>query len=103
MPNRLTGVVLYACGNKSTILGIKHEVKFTQSDRSWSRYLLHPDVVIEGVVHPSKGMLLYCYFFPSSHCYFAVCVLICPQSLEKFHPAALLPGCTHIALTLCIP
>ena len=62
MPDRLSGIVLYMFGNKSTILGTKREIKIAQTEQCWSRHVLHPDAVIEGFVYPSTGMLLCCSF-----------------------------------------
>ena len=36
MPNRLSGIVLYMCGNKSTALGIKCGIKLAGKEELWS-------------------------------------------------------------------
>ena len=36
MPGRLSGIVLYMCGNKSTILGIKRKFKIARTEQLWS-------------------------------------------------------------------
>ena len=71
MPHRLSGIVLYMYINKSTILGIKREIKIAWTEQLWSWHVLPPDAVIEGLVHPSRGILLRCYFeLPGKHEYF---------------------------------
>ena len=58
IPNRLSGIVL----NKSTILGIKRDIKITRTQQLWSWHVLHFDAFTGGFVHPSRGMLLCCSF-----------------------------------------
>ena len=57
MPDRLFLIVLYMSGPKSTILGIKREIRIACKEQ-W--YVLHLDAVIACFVHPTTGMLLCC-------------------------------------------
>ena len=56
MPGRLSGIVLYMSGTKSSVLGIKREIKLARVERLWSSHVLHPDAVTEGFLHESRGM-----------------------------------------------
>ena len=62
LPDRVSGILPYMCGNKGTILGIKREIKIARTQELWVWHVLHPDAVAAGFVHPSRGMLLCCYF-----------------------------------------
>ena len=59
MPDRLSGIVLYMSGTKSSVLGIKREIKLARVEQLWSWHVLHPDAVTEGFVHESRGMPTY--------------------------------------------
>ena len=59
MPDRLSSIVLYMSGTKSTVLGIKREIKLARVEQLWGLHVLHPDAVTEGFVHESRGMLHY--------------------------------------------
>ena len=59
MPNRLSSIVLYMSGTKSTILGIKREIKLARVEQVWGWRGLHSDAATEGFVHESRGMLHY--------------------------------------------
>ena len=59
MQDRLSSIVLYMLGTKSTVLGIKREVKLARVEQLWGWHVLHPDAVTEGFVHESRGMLHY--------------------------------------------
>ena len=60
MPDRLSSIVLYMSGIKSTVSkGIKREVKLARVEQLWGWHVLHPDAVTEGFVHESRGMLHY--------------------------------------------
>ena len=56
MPHRLSGIVLYMSGTKSSVLGIKCEIKLARVEQLWSWHVLHPDAVTEGFVHEFRGM-----------------------------------------------
>ena len=58
-PDRLSSVVLYMSGNKSTVLGIKREIKLAKVEQLWGSHVLHPNAVNEGFVHESRSMLHY--------------------------------------------
>ena len=72
MRDRLSNLVLYMSGTKSTVQGIKREVKSARVEQLWSWHVLHPDAVTEGFVDESRGMLIYSevYFVPISKCLF---------------------------------
>ena len=59
MPDRPSSIVLYISGTKSTVLGIKREIKLARVQRLWGWHVLHLDAVTEGFVHESRGMLHY--------------------------------------------
>ena len=59
MPDRLSSIVLYMSGTKSTILGIKREINLARVEQLWGWHVLHPDAVNEGFVHESRGVLHY--------------------------------------------
>ena len=56
MLDRLPGFVLYMSGTKSSVLGIKREIKLARVEQLWSWPVLHPDAVTQGFVHQSRGM-----------------------------------------------
>ena len=60
MPDRLSSVVLYMSVTKSPVLGIKREIQLARVQQLWAWHVLHPDAVIEGFVHESRGMVHYC-------------------------------------------
>ena len=60
MRDRLSSIVLYMSGTKSTVSkGIKCEGKLARVEQLWGWHVLHPDAVTEGFVHESRGMLHY--------------------------------------------
>ena len=59
MPDRLSSIVLYMSGTKSTVMGIKREIKLATVEQLWGWHVLHPDAVTERFVHESRGMLHY--------------------------------------------
>ena len=59
MQDRLSSIVLYMLGTKSTVLGIKREVKLARVEQLWGWHVPHPDAVTEGFLHESRGMLHY--------------------------------------------
>ena len=63
MPNRVSSIVLYMSGTKSSVLGIKREIKLARVEQLWSWHVLHPDAVTEGFVHESRGMRTYSALF----------------------------------------
>ena len=63
MPDRLSSVVLYMWGTKSSVLGIKCEIKFARVQQLWSWHVLHPDAVTQGFLHGSRGVLTYSALF----------------------------------------
>ena len=56
MPDRLSSIVLYMSGTKSSVLGIKREIKLARVEQLWRWHVLHPDAVTEGFVHESRGV-----------------------------------------------
>ena len=82
MPDRLSSIVLYMSGTKSTILGIKREVKLARVEQLWAWHVLHPDAVTGGFVHESKGIL--CTLGGSD---FVVFISLRRLSWEKFRPS----------------
>ena len=59
MLDRLSSIVLYMSGTKSTILGIKREVKLGIVEQLWGWHVLLSDAVTKGFVHESRGMWHY--------------------------------------------
>ena len=85
MPDRLSGIVLYMSGTKSSVLGIKHEIKLARVEQLWSRHVLLPDAVTEGFVHESKGMPTFSALFCTvSGSYFHLFVSLLSLSWAKF-------------------
>ena len=54
MPDRLSSTVLYMSGTKSTVLGIKREIKLARVEQLWGWHVLHPDAFTEWFVHESR-------------------------------------------------
>ena len=87
MPDRLSSIVLYMSVPKSTILGIKREIKLARVEQLWSWHVLHPDAVIEGFVHEFRGMLHYCASFRNlCGSDFVVLISLLTMSWAKFRP-----------------
>ena len=63
MPDRLSGIVLYMSGTKSSVLGIKREIKLARVEELWSWHVLHPDAITKGFVPESRGMPTFCALF----------------------------------------
>ena len=59
MPDRLSSIVLYMSGTKSTVQGIKREMKLAKVEQLWGWHVFRSDAVTEGFVHQSRGMLHY--------------------------------------------
>ena len=59
MSYKLSSIVLYMSGTKSTVLGIKREVKLARVEQLWGWHVLHSDALTEGFVHEARGMLHY--------------------------------------------
>ena len=59
MPDRLSSIICYMSGTRSTVPGIKLAVKLATIEQLWGWHVLLPDVVTEGFVHESRGMLHY--------------------------------------------
>ena len=111
MPDRLPSIVFYMSGTKSSILGIKREIKLARVEQLWSWHVVHPDAVIEGFVHESRGMLAYSALFSTlSASDFVVFISLLTLSWGKFrsapsifvhkHTIFQLPHLCH-AYTLC--
>ena len=87
MPDRVSGVVLYMSGTKSSVLGIKREIKLARVEQLWSWHVLHPDAVTEGFVHESRGMptssALFCTVSGSD---FDLFISLLTLSWAKFRP-----------------
>ena len=87
MPDRLSGIVLYMSGTKSSVLGIKREIKLARVEQLWSWHVLHPDAVTEGFVHESRGMLTFCALFCTvSGSDFVVFIWLLTLRWAKFRP-----------------
>ena len=89
MCDRLSSIVLHMSRNKSTILGIKREIKSAGAQQSWSQHVLLPDAITEGFVHPSRDILLFSYL--GSMCFFYMCIPIGRRSWPQFRPASSVP------------
>ena len=63
MPDRLSSIVLYMSGTKSSVQGIKREIKLARVEHLWGWHVPHRDAVTEGFVHESRGMLHYSALF----------------------------------------
>ena len=59
MPDKLSSIVLYMSGTKSTAPGIKGEIKLARVEHLWGWHVLLLDAVTKRFVHGSKGMLHY--------------------------------------------
>ena len=59
MQDRLSSILLYMSGTKSTVPEIEREVKLGRVEQLWGWHVLHQDVVTEGFVHESRCMLHY--------------------------------------------
>ena len=87
MPDRLSGLVLYMSGTKSSVLGIKREKKLARVERLWSWHVLHPDAVTEGFVDESRGMPTFSALLcTDSGSDVVVFILLLTLSLAKFRP-----------------
>ena len=87
MPDRLSGIVLYMSGTKSSVLGIKREIKLARVEQLWSWHVLHPDAVTEGFVHESRGMPTFSALFCTvSGSDFDLFISLLTLSLTKFRP-----------------
>ena len=87
MPDRLSSIVLYMSGIKSTVLGIKRGIKSARVEQLWGWHVLHPDEVTEGFVHESRGMLHYSALFCTlSGSDFVVFIWLLTPSWAKFSP-----------------
>ena len=87
MPDRLSSIVLYMWGTKSSVLGIKREIKLAKVEQLWNCHVLHPDAVTEGFVHESTGMLTYSALFCTlSGSDFVVFISLPRRSWAKFRP-----------------
>ena len=87
MPERLSGIVLYMSGTKSSVLGIKREIKLARVEQLCSWHVLHPDAVTEGFVHDSRSMpplsALFCTVSGSD---FVVFISVLTLSWAEFRP-----------------
>ena len=87
MPDRLSGIVLYMSGTKSSVLGIKREIKLARIEQLWSWHVLHPDAVTKGFVYESGGMptfsALFCTISGSD---FHLFISLLSLSWAKFRP-----------------
>ena len=87
MTDRLSGIVLYVSGLKSSVLGIKREIKLARLEQLWSWHVLHPDAVTEGFVHESRGMPIFSALFCTvSGSDFDVFISMLTLSWTKFRP-----------------
>ena len=87
MPDRLSSIVLYMSGTKSSLLCIKREIKLARVEQLWSWHVLHPDAVSEGFVHESRRVLIYSTLFCTlSGSDFVVFIWLLALSWAKFRP-----------------
>ena len=87
MPDKLPGIVLYMSGTKSSVLGIKREIKLARVEQLWSWHVLHRDAVTEGFVHESEGMPTFCALFCIvSGSDFDLFISLLTLSCAKFRP-----------------
>ena len=87
MPDKLSGIVLYMSGTKSSVLGIKREIKLARVEQLWSWHVLLPDAVTEGFVHESRGMpTFFALFCTVSGSDFVVFISLLTLSWAKFRP-----------------
>ena len=91
MPDRLSGIVLYVSGTKSSVPGIKREMDLARVEQSWSWHVLHPDAVTQGFVHESRGMLSFSALFCTvSGSDFVAFISLLTLSWAKFRPGPLI-------------
>ena len=55
-PGRLRDMVGYMDGTKSTLPGLKKIIKDVKKAQMWSRHILHPEAVTNGLVNNTRGM-----------------------------------------------
>ena len=87
MPDRLLGIVLYMSGTKSSVPGIKREIKLARVEQLWRWHVLHLDAVTEGFVHESRGMPTFSALFCTvSRSDFDLFISLLTLSWAKFRP-----------------
>ena len=77
MPDALSGIVLYMSGTKSSLLGIKPQIKLARVEQLWSWHVLHPDAVTEGFVHESGVCRLFLHYSALSVVVISTCLFRC--------------------------
>ena len=55
-PDELREILGYLNGTKSTLPGLKKIIKDLKKAQMWSRHILHPEAVANGLVNNSRGM-----------------------------------------------
>ena len=102
MRDRLSGIALYRSGTKSSVVGIKREIKLARVEQLWSWHVLPPDAVTEGFVYEFRGMptfsALFCTISASD---FDLFISLLTPSWAKFRPGPSILVHKHTIFAVC--